>query len=102
MAGYAIGDVEVIDEEGYGEYRRRFDAVMVKFGSRLLVNGGAAEAMEGTWVPRRLVVLEFPSAERARAWLTSPEYAEIAPIRYQNARTHFLTIVEGWDEQPSA
>jgi len=99
MAGYAIGDVEVLDEAGYGEYRRRFDAILESFGGRLLVNGGRTEAMEGNWIPPRLVILEFPSTERARAWLTSPEYAEIAPIRHRNARTHFLTIVEGWDEQ---
>jgi len=101
MAGYVIGDVEVLDVEGYGEYRRQFNAILARYGGRLVVNGGAAETMEGNWVPRRLVVLEFPSAERARACLASPEYAQIAPIRYQNARTHFLTIVEGWDEQSS-
>jgi len=99
MAGYAIGDVEVLDEVGYGEYRRRFDAILQQFDGRLLVNGGKTVAMEGSWVPRRLVILEFPSAERAHAWLTSPEYAQIAPIRHRCARTHFLTIVEGWDEQ---
>ena len=101
MAGYAICDVEVLDEEGFGEYRRRFNTILAMYGGRLVVNGGAAEAIEGNWLPRRLVVLEFPSAERARACLTSPEYAQVAPIRHQNARTHFLTIVEGWNEQSS-
>jgi uncharacterized protein (DUF1330 family) len=51
--------------------------------------------MEGNWLPRRLVILEFPSAAKAKAWLASPEYAEIAPIRAEHARTHFITIVEG-------
>ena len=97
MAGYAIGDVEVIDEAAYSEYRRRFDDILAGFGGRILVNGGNAQAMEGNWTPTRLVVLEFPSADHARAWLASPEYGEIAPIRHKHAKTHFLTIVEGWD-----
>jgi uncharacterized protein (DUF1330 family) len=96
MAGYAICDLEVLDEEGFvGEYRRQFNAILAMYGGHLVVNSGAVEAMEGNWVPRRLVVLKFPSAGRTRACLTSPEYAQVAPIRHQHARTHFLTIVEG-------
>lgn len=95
MAGYVIGDVEVLNETGYAEYRQRFDPIMEKYGGRLLVNGGHLYAMEGNWLPRRLVILEFPSAAKAKAWLASPEYAEIAPIRAAHARTHFITIVEG-------
>ena len=95
MAGYVIGDVEVLNEAGYAEYRQRFDPIMEKFGGRLLVNGGHLAAMEGAWLPRRLVILEFPSAALARAWFASPEYAAIAPIRAAHARTHFITIVEG-------
>jgi uncharacterized protein (DUF1330 family) len=96
MAAYAIGDVEVLDEDGYAEYRRRFDDILAKFGGRILVNGGHTEAKEGAWVPRRLVVLEFPSLEHARRWFDSPEYGEIAPIRHEHAKTHFLTFVDGW------
>ena len=95
MAGYAIGDVEVLNEAGYAEYRSRFDAILALFGGRLLITGGATEAIEGHWIPKRLVVLEFPSPEMAKAWLTSPEYAEIAPIRHEHARMHFITIVDG-------
>jgi uncharacterized protein (DUF1330 family) len=42
------------------------------------------------------VVLEFPSLEHARRWFDSPEYGEIAPIRHEHAKTHFLTFVDGW------
>ena len=98
MAGYAIADVEVVNETAYREYRRRFNPILEKFGGRLLVNGGPTETVEGSWSPRRLIVLEFPTVEAARQWLSSPQYAEIAPIRHQHAITHFLTIVDGWTE----
>ena len=42
----------------------------------------------------RLVVLEFPSMEQARAWYDSPEYQEVAPIRQAASRGRAV-IVEG-------
>ena len=96
MAAYLLADVEVLDPEPYAEYRHRFDAILAQYSGRILVNGGAVESLEGNWRPRRLVVLEFPSADHARRWHTSPEYAEILPIRLHYAATRFITLVEGW------
>ena len=97
MPAYLIGDVEVVDREAYTEYTRRFDATMQPFGGRLLVAGGNCEAIEGEWLPKRLVILEFPSVQHARDWHASPAYQEILPIRLQHAVTHFVTLVEGWE-----
>jgi uncharacterized protein (DUF1330 family) len=95
LVAYLMADVEVTDPTGYQEYRNRFDAILRAHEGRLLVNGGPCEALEGVWLPKRLVVLEFPSADHARNWYTSPEYRDITPIRARNAVTHFLTLVEG-------
>jgi uncharacterized protein (DUF1330 family) len=40
------------------------------------------------------VILEFPSAERARAWWSSPEYAEAKALRLATARSKMI-LVEG-------
>jgi uncharacterized protein (DUF1330 family) len=96
MVAYLLADVEVVDPGPYAEYRARFDAILGRYRGRILVNGGRCEALEGDWLPRRLVVLEFPTAEHAKRWHASPEYAEILPIRLQHATTRFLTLVEGW------
>ena len=96
MTAYLFADVEVVDAEPYAEYRHRFDPILERYGGKLLVAGGHTEALEGEWLPARLVVLEFPSAEHAKRWHASPEYAEILPIRLRHATTHFLTLVEGW------
>ena len=95
MAGYVIADVEVLDAQGYADYTRRVPATLESYGGRFLVRGGIAEAMEGDIQPHRLVVIEFSSVERARAWYSSPEYSAIVPIRQRFGRTHLLTIVEG-------
>ena len=50
--------------------------------------------MDGDWVPDRIVVIEFDSAEQAKAWLTSPEYSEIKNIRMKAASASVI-VVEG-------
>jgi uncharacterized protein (DUF1330 family) len=96
MAAYLIANVEVNNPDAYLEYRQRFDPILETYQGKLIVGGGPCEALEGDWLPERLIVLEFPSAELARAWYESPEYGEIAPIRHQHATTHFLTLVHGF------
>ena len=74
MAAYIIANVEVTDAATYERYRKDVPATIEKYGGRFLVRGGAVEALEGDFVPKRIVVLEFPSVERAKAWWNSPEY----------------------------
>ena len=94
MPGYVILDVSVKDPDEYAAYRERAPAVVQQFGGRYLVRGGAHEVVEGDWNPERVVVLEFPSVERAREWYHSAEYQEIAPMRKRAAPSKVL-LVEG-------
>ena len=102
MAGYVIVDVEVRDPEAYREYTQAVPATLQPFGGRFIVRGGAYETLEGDWQPQRIVVLEFPSLEQAKAWHASPEYQAILPLRLRHARTNFLTAVEGVAASASA
>jgi uncharacterized protein (DUF1330 family) len=94
MACYVIAEVEVTDAAAFEEYRQRVPATIAKHGGKYLVRGGAAEAIEGDWKPTRLVVLEFASLARARAWYASPDYAPLIPLRERSARTK-LIFAEG-------
>jgi uncharacterized protein (DUF1330 family) len=95
MAAYVIVDVEVVEPEPYEEYRRRVPATLERYGGQFVVRGGSYETIEGHWQPQRIVVLQFPSVDLAKAWHASPEYQEIVPIRERHARTNFLTVVQG-------
>ena len=53
--------------------------------------------LEGSWAPKRFVVLEFPSAEQARAWWSCSEYAEPKKLRQASADTQMI-LVEGVPE----
>ncbi|MGI8477185.1 MAG: DUF1330 domain-containing protein, partial [Thermomicrobiales bacterium] len=47
------------------------------------------------WSPQHIGIFEFPTYEQAKSWHESPDYQAILPIRLQNSRANFLTIVEG-------
>ena len=73
MAAYVVIDIEIRDPLRYEEYKEMAPPAIAASGGRYLVRGGATEILEGEWQPRRLVILEFPSAAQARAWWHSPE-----------------------------
>ncbi|MEK7806339.1 MAG: DUF1330 domain-containing protein [Chloroflexota bacterium] len=94
MAAYVIADVDVTDPAAYEEYRKLVPPTVAKYGGRYLVRGGPAKTVEGDWGPKRLVVLEFDSVERAKQWYNSEEYRPAKPMRHRAATTNML-IVQG-------
>ncbi len=94
MPAYVIADIEVLDPVAYEEYKRLAGPTPAQFGGRYIVRGGPVQVVEGTWSPKRLVVLEFSSLEQAKAWYESEEYSRARAIRHQSARSH-LIFVEG-------
>ena len=96
MPAYVIVDIDIFDQASYDANNLGgIDTVSV-YDGRYLVRGGTVETLEGDWLPRRLVILEFPSMERAREWLVSAEYAPARALRHQVANTNML-LVEGYE-----
>ena len=94
MSAYVVAEVEVTDPAVYEEYRKLAPATIAKYGGKYLVRGGTVETKEGSWQPKRLVVLEFASMDQARKWYHSPEYAPALALRAKAARSKVL-LVEG-------
>jgi uncharacterized protein (DUF1330 family) len=94
MAAYIIADIDITDPAAYEGYRPLAGAAVEKYGGRFLARGGKVEPAEGGWVPKRLVILEFPSMEKLKAFYTSPEYRKAIAIR-QKASKGRLIFVEG-------
>ncbi len=92
MPAYVIVDIEVTDPVGYDNYRALAGPTAALYGGRYIVRGGRVETLEGEWAPKRLVVLEFENAERAKAWLNSPEYAPARALRHQYARSQMIVV----------
>ena len=92
MAAYVIVDIGVIDRDRYEEYKAAAPRSIAEFGGRYLARGGRAETLEGAWTPSRIVILEFPSYEQARAWWNSETYAPAKRLRHATARTKMILV----------
>jgi len=94
MAAYVVVDIEVTDPVAFEEYRKGVPDTIAKYGGRFLVRGGRLERLEGTWNPKRLVILEFPSGELAKKWHESEEYKPLLAMRLRASRGS-LVLVDG-------
>jgi uncharacterized protein (DUF1330 family) len=90
MPAFVIVEIEVRDPEAYENYKSLVPASIAAYGGKFIARGGATESLEGEWTPERIVVLEFPSLERARQWWASPEYSEAKAIRMRAAQTRMI------------
>ena len=94
MPAYVVVNVDVTNPAGDQEYVQRVEPSIEAYGGRYLVRAGRTELLEGAYVPRRIVVVEFVDAARARSWWSSSEYAAAKAIRQANAKTDMF-IVDG-------
>ncbi len=94
MPAYVVIEIDVTDPVGYEEYRRLGPPTVAAYGGKFVVRGGKVEALEGNWAPKRLVVIEFESAARAKQWWSSHEYSVPKKVRQKSAITNMI-VVEG-------
>ena len=90
---YVIAELDVTNASINQQYSAKVPETLVPFGGHFIVRGGKSQAVEGA-APKRMVVIAFDSAEKARAWYDSPAYQKILPMRISSAKTR-LFIVEG-------
>ena len=93
MDAYLIVDIARIhDEETYAAYRSRVSGGIELAGGRYLARGGTIEVLEGSWQPRRIVVVRFDSMQAARRWWASAEYAELKRMRQASTSTNMIVV----------
>ena len=81
MPAYVIARVEVIDWSKYNEYLKVTPGTIAQYGGRFIARGGEMATLEGPDETRRLVILEFPSLAKAKAWYNSKEYQNAKKLR---------------------
>ena len=94
MAAYIVVDITVLDPVRYAGYKAVVPPIVAQYGGRYLTRGGTVEVLEGDWQPSRLVILEFPDAEAARAFLNAPEYADLRALRQATTKSQ-MVLVQG-------
>lgn len=94
MKAYVIVDVTLTDPTRYEDYKKLTPPSLEPFQGKFIVRGGSTETMEGDWQPGRIVVVEFPSMQKARDWWSSAGYAPAKALRQATSKTKMI-LVEG-------
>ena len=95
MSAYLIVDTQIENPEEYEQYKALARPIAEQYGGVYRVRGGEMDVLEtDLWTPTRIVIIEFPDMDSARAFANSPEYAPVKPLRRNNAKCT-LAIVEG-------
>lgn len=94
MKAYVIVDVKINDPQRYEDYKKLTPASLKPFDGKFAARGGKTEVLEGNWEHGRIVILEFPSMEKAKAWWSSDIYAPAKALRQATAFTKMI-VTEG-------
>lgn len=95
MSAFLIVDTRLSNPEAYEEYKKLAKPIAEKFGGKYRARGGQLDIREtDLWTPTRVVIIEFPDMDSARAFVESDEYSPVKKLRHENAECT-LFIVEG-------
>lgn len=93
-AFFFFDNLKVRDAGKLETYVREVAPVVEAFGGRYRAIGGATTVVEGDWQPTYPVIIEFDSADMARAWYGSEEYRPLKALR-QSAVDCNAVLIEG-------
>jgi uncharacterized protein (DUF1330 family) len=91
---YVILTEAIKDQAGMAAYGRAAAPSLAEGGVVVLAVDQHPQVLEGEWHGDQTVVLEFESAEAARAWYQSPAYQQARPLR-QAAADANVAIITG-------
>lgn len=95
MSAFVIVDTLIENADKYEQYKQLAKPIAEQYGGVYRVRGGDMDVREtDLWTPTRMVIIEFPDMDSARAFVDSEEYAPVKPLRRENARCT-LAILEG-------
>jgi uncharacterized protein (DUF1330 family) len=92
MPAYIIVEVSIHSPKEYEDYKKLTPTSLIPFEGKFVVRGGQAETLEGDWNPERIVVLEFPTLEKAKAWWNSEQYAPAKALRHRTANSKMIVV----------
>lgn len=96
MAAFLIVDTQIENAEEYDKYKLLAKPIAESYGGVYRARGGEMDIREtDLWTPTRMVIIEFPDMDAARAFVDSEEYAPVKPMRRNNAKCTLLILDGG-------
>jgi uncharacterized protein (DUF1330 family) len=94
MAAYVIVQVEVTDWDKFKEYLKETPGTIARYEGQYIARGGQTVVLEGGEKFQRVVLIEFPSLQKAKDWYDSKEYKQIKTLR-AGAAIGSIIAIEG-------
>jgi|ERR1700730_6364685 uncharacterized protein (DUF1330 family) len=92
MPVYIVTNVEVLDPKRYKAYTQAGHDAVVKYGGKFLSEGATPVPVEGSWLPKRMAIVEFPDATAAMRFYNSPEYTNAREKRREIAKFNMILV----------
>ena len=92
MAAYLLIRIACDQPDLLQDYQSVTPAIVKKYQGRFLARGGKTVTLEGPLESRRLVIIEFPDMDAAKAFYHSPEYSDARLLREGVAKAEFVAL----------
>ena len=93
---YIVVNLKVTDADSYRIYEKGFFPLLKRYEGSFITYDDAPHTFEGS-APRegRMIIFQFPSEAKAKAWFADPEYQALSEHRRAGTDIEFLTMVHG-------
>lgn len=92
MSAYFIARVNITDRNQYREYLSAVPGIISKYSGRVLARTEEPLTLEGPEENRRIILIEFPSPERAKEFYNSDEYRAARELRQYAAEGEIIVV----------
>jgi uncharacterized protein (DUF1330 family) len=90
---YQVTEVEILDAEAYSrDFLPKAAAAIKAAGGKLLASGGKTTAFEGDPPKSRIVIQQWDSIEKLKAYRDSSAFKELLPIRDKLAKFRVYAV----------
>jgi uncharacterized protein (DUF1330 family) len=90
---YQISEIEVLDSEAYSrDYVPKSAAAIRAAGGKFLARGGKTTTLDGEPPKSRVVIQQWDSIEKLKAYRDSAAYKELQPLRDKLAKFRSFAV----------
>ena len=88
---YVIGNVTVINDDKWSEYRSKVGVTLAPWGGELVFRGSKSAVLGGEHQHSDNVVIRFPNMQAVNNWFGSDAYQALIPLRMQAANIDLIS-----------
>ncbi len=95
LAAYIVATVRITNPQDFALYVGAIAGLSERYGGVYLLRGAVSEVLEGdSPLDERVVILQFGTAETAKAYIQSDEYQAAARLRAGAAEVRIRLLVD--------